>query len=223
MNIFIPKRNIIYERAIFHQRCQREGESVEAYVRSLYELSEHCEFDKKMDREDHIRDKLVIGLYDKELSLKLQMEKDLTLTLSVDMARHSELVKGQNKESKFVQEISSKKSSYRGRDRGRSRGRDHGHGGRGRGNYPFQNSSASTTTHRQPPRSANSRCNQCNKLHKYGQCPAHNRKCRKCEQFGHYEICCPSKIVHEITEQTYDTCLSDNYEPYEHHFIGTVE
>ncbi len=41
---FLPKRNVIHERACFHQRSQRSDESVESFVRSLFELAEHCNF-----------------------------------------------------------------------------------------------------------------------------------------------------------------------------------
>ena len=41
---FVPKRNVIYERACFHQRNQKPGESAEAFVRALYDLAEHCGF-----------------------------------------------------------------------------------------------------------------------------------------------------------------------------------
>lgn len=40
---FVPKRNIIHERACFHKRVQRSGDSVEAFVRSLYELAQYSE------------------------------------------------------------------------------------------------------------------------------------------------------------------------------------
>ena len=35
---FIPKKNIIHERAQFYQRKQHTGESVEAFIRSLYDM-----------------------------------------------------------------------------------------------------------------------------------------------------------------------------------------
>ena len=41
---FTSKRNIIHEWAKFHQRKQNNGESVETFIGSLYELSEKCVF-----------------------------------------------------------------------------------------------------------------------------------------------------------------------------------
>uniref|UniRef100_A0AAV2J699 Uncharacterized protein n=1 Tax=Knipowitschia caucasica TaxID=637954 RepID=A0AAV2J699_KNICA len=38
---FVPKRNVIHDRACFHKRSQRAGETVEAFVRSLFELAQH--------------------------------------------------------------------------------------------------------------------------------------------------------------------------------------
>lgn len=74
---FVPKRNVIHERACFHEQTQRAGESVEAFVRSLYELTQHCEFGNSMD--EQIRDRIIIGITDKEVSRKLQLEADITL------------------------------------------------------------------------------------------------------------------------------------------------
>ena len=62
---FIPRRNVIYECVRFHQRRQGEGETVEAFVRGLYELSEHCNFGELKD--EYIRDRVVIGLKDKSV------------------------------------------------------------------------------------------------------------------------------------------------------------
>ena len=90
---FVPKCNVIHERSVFSKRYQQPNESVEAYVRSLYELSKYCEFTGQKD--DFIRDKFVIGLRDTELCEKLQLTKDLTLQTAIDMARHHDLIKSQ--------------------------------------------------------------------------------------------------------------------------------
>ena len=80
---FVPQVNVIHERATFHKRSQRESESADEYVKSLFELSEHARFAEK---EETIRDRLVLGLQDQELSQKLQLESDLSLDKAVTIA-----------------------------------------------------------------------------------------------------------------------------------------
>ena len=80
---FIPKRNIIQERTKFHQRNQAFGELIEHFLWSLHELARYCDFDDKED--ENIRDWLIAGMSDKELSQKLQVEQDnYTLQKAVD-------------------------------------------------------------------------------------------------------------------------------------------
>ena len=90
---FIVKRNIIFERAKFNHRSQQEGESVETFITDLHCLAEHCEFGVLKD--ELIRDKIVVGLKDKKLSEKLQLDSKLTLEKAVTQARQSEAVKKQ--------------------------------------------------------------------------------------------------------------------------------
>ena len=92
---FVPKRNIIHERAKFHQCRQNPGENVETFVRNLYEIAEHCDF---KDRDDQIRDRIVLGILDRELSEKLQLTPDLKLEGAIERARQSEMVKSQIKD-----------------------------------------------------------------------------------------------------------------------------
>ena len=73
---FIPRRNLIYERSIFKERKQHEGETVEEYVRELQNLVKDCDY---VDPEDQVRDCFVIGIENKEVSRKLQLVPDLTL------------------------------------------------------------------------------------------------------------------------------------------------
>lgn len=75
---FIPKWKLIHERTCFYQRNQLPGEKVETYIRSLYELAANSEFSDK--RDEHIRDRLVVGIKDKRLSQKLQLMPTLMLS-----------------------------------------------------------------------------------------------------------------------------------------------
>jgi len=70
---FVPKRNIIHERACFHRRVQREGEMVEAFIRNLYELAEHCDFGTQ--RDEQIRDRIVSGASAREARQRSTMGK----------------------------------------------------------------------------------------------------------------------------------------------------
>uniref|UniRef100_H2ZXM7 ribonuclease H n=1 Tax=Latimeria chalumnae TaxID=7897 RepID=H2ZXM7_LATCH len=90
---FVPKRNVIHERARFRLRIQKQGETIEAFTRNLYELAESCEFGNT--KNEQIRDRLAIGILDKELSQKLQLEPEPTLEKAIQTACHSELIKGQ--------------------------------------------------------------------------------------------------------------------------------
>ena len=56
---------------------------------ALYCLAEHCAYGTLHD--EMIRDRIVVGLRDANLSMKLQMDPDLTL----DKARQSEAIKQQ--------------------------------------------------------------------------------------------------------------------------------
>ena len=88
---FIPKRNVIHERAKFHLRVQQTRENAESFYRSQMELSETWDFKHK---NEEIRNRLVIGILEKELLLELQLKADLTLENCIDRVKNSEVVKG---------------------------------------------------------------------------------------------------------------------------------
>ncbi len=90
---FVPKRNIIFERAKFNQRAQLMGETVDSFVTSLHTLAETCQFGALHD--ELIRDRIVVGLRDHRLSEHLQLDAALTLEKAITEARQRELVKAQ--------------------------------------------------------------------------------------------------------------------------------
>lgn len=90
-NYFMPKVNTIHERARFHQHSQKPGETVKEYIRSLHDLANTCAFPNV--KNEHILDKLVIEILNKELSEKLQLMPNLVLNKAVELVRQSEQVK----------------------------------------------------------------------------------------------------------------------------------
>ena len=181
---FIPQRNVIFERARFNQRCQEENESIEAYVRALFEFAEHCDFENR--KEDFIRDRLVIGLRDKELSQYLQLEKNLTLSSAVDTCRHRELVSLQNSQTPVPSNADAVTRDKNPRGRGR---------GKSRGHYRGQVHSRSHKDRKQ--QTDTDICNRCGynaaKSHASGKCPAKDARCRHCNKIGHFQNVCQQK------------------------------
>ena len=90
---FIIKRNVIFERARFNMRVQEEGESVDSFITDLYTLAEVCVFGDLHD--ELIRDRIVVGIRDKNLSERLQLESELTLSKAINAVRQKVVVKKQ--------------------------------------------------------------------------------------------------------------------------------
>ena len=82
---FVKRRNVIYERAMFNKHKQEEGETVDSFITALYSLSEHCGYG--VLREEMIRDRIVVGIQDAALSLKLQLMEKLTLDQALTKER----------------------------------------------------------------------------------------------------------------------------------------
>lgn len=92
-NHFIAKRNVIFKRAKFNVRVQGENELVEDFITDLHCLAKYCEFGALKDQ--LIRDRIVVGLRNKRLSEKLQLDASLTLGKATAQGRQSEEIKKQ--------------------------------------------------------------------------------------------------------------------------------
>ena len=55
---FIPRKNVIFERAKFNQRQQMEAETVDNFITDLYNLAVYCEYGALRDK--MIFDRLVV-------------------------------------------------------------------------------------------------------------------------------------------------------------------
>ncbi|UYV79403.1 K02A2.6-like [Cordylochernes scorpioides] len=90
---FCVIKNIIYERAKFNSRIQEDREPVDEFITSLYKLADSCEFEGLY--EQLIRDRIVVGVRDKALSERMQLDSELTLEKAVKMVRQQEAVRQQ--------------------------------------------------------------------------------------------------------------------------------
>ncbi|UYV70935.1 K02A2.6-like [Cordylochernes scorpioides] len=172
---FCVRKNIIYERAKFNSRIQEDQEPVEEFITSLYKLADSCEFEGL--HEQLIRDRIVVGVRDKALSERMQLDSELSLEKAVKMVRQQEAVRQQQvdlKRPSTSQKVSQVKFNSKK-------------------DLPKQQQQPS----RKKEKSAKtrSRCLKCGGFtHREGQaCRAEGQRCNLCSKTGHFANCCPDK------------------------------
>ncbi|KAK7103074.1 hypothetical protein V1264_021199 [Littorina saxatilis] len=217
---FVPKRNIIRERARFHVRNQKPEENIETYVRALHELAATAEFPNK---EESIRDRLVLGVLDTELSEKLQLKPDLTLEGAVQDARQYELVKSQLSDQRQSSVDALQRRQSGGSDQRNRRGGSAGSARRGGSSYtPGRGGSTQGGGKLQE-----ASCSRCGRQHHRQACPAQGNKCNKCGRNNHFAAVCRSKAVNAIDEPQMEVASQRGHSEEaqasrEEHFVGTL-
>lgn len=204
---FVPKKNVIYERAKFNRRVQSGTETVDSFITALYALAQNCDYGPL--NEELIRDRLVVGLRDTALSEKMQLDKDLTLQKAVTMARQSEAVKRQQSElradaqpAKTTVEVDA--VTFKNKKQMQGKFKPHMQR-KQRGSEPKEQSERLT-------------CHKCgNAAHPKGQCPAKNVVCHTCGKKGHFQkVCRTAKSVNAVG------FVNEQPEP-DGLFLGSVE
>ena len=138
-----------------------EDESTEQYLLVLHALARNCEYGQL--RDELIRDRIVIGILDKALSKRLQMDPELTLEKAARMVRQSESVgeqqrvlKGQKDSELDVNWMTSKSKAAQ-------------------------------------QRNPSSSCTRCGNQHEPGKCLAQKVTCFRCHKRGHFKSQCFSQ------------------------------
>ncbi|GBM60645.1 hypothetical protein AVEN_73317-1 [Araneus ventricosus] len=192
---FVVKKNTTFERAQFNKRVQLDGESVNTFITALYTLSEHCEYGVLHD--ELIRDRIVVGILDKNLSEKLQLDADLTLTKVIERVRLSEVAKEQQgklmeKDSASVNAISPNKPAKFLKQKpslgAMKQNVKH--------DFHRKNNENESRLH--------GKCKWCGKQrHDKRVCPARDARCRQCSKIRHYAKVCITKSQTGCPEVTY--------------------
>lgn len=186
---FFPKRNIIYERARFNTRTQGESESVEEFSTALHTLADTCNFGEL--REELIRDRLVVGLQDKKVSEKLQLDSSLDLMKALMVARQHETVRQQQKELRPTESPESVHQVHTSRSF----------------TVPQKAAVAWDRTlskrHQHDAKNPERSCTWCgHETHSRASCPAKDAVCRGCGKRGHFmTVCRSTSSLRNVTEQ----------------------
>lgn len=181
---FIVKRNVIYERSRFNSRRQDDGEPVDDFITSLYSLVEHCNYAALKD--ELIRDRIVVGVRDRQLAQKMQLDDKLTLEKAINMSRQHEAVKKQQRE------LWGESNSTHSVDRvGSQNHQEHkiSQESQEEGQTENQVQQTSCSTH------LVASCKFCGSFHrrKKESCRAWGKECKKCKQNNHFAKLCPNQ------------------------------
>ena len=191
---FVVRRNVIYERARFNRRCQADGESIESYLRDLYELIETCEYGAM--RDELLRDRIVVGIRDQRLSEALQLDDALTLTTALAKVRAKAMI---SKQSESLAQLVTPHADYVKRSKNKS---------------DASNKLPCSPPTKQSSKQSKKSCFFCGKTpkHKRSECPARESVCNSCGKKGHWNTVCQKKKT--VTQVDADSSDDD--------FIGTV-
>lgn len=184
---FMPRSNHLHYRVQFHSRNQHPGESVDAYIQELHQLAAKCEF---TDKEDSLRDRLLSGMSDKQLSVELQLREDLTLPYVIEKMKAKAILVSNIRKEKAVAAVHkttgfSRSSSYTSNRRQTT---------------PITTSSNQhyAGEHKSQSSAQQRNCKSCKTTHPPRKCPAFGKTCRKCGKKNHFAKACMSRMVNDI-------------------------
>ncbi|XP_067941106.1 uncharacterized protein [Watersipora subatra] len=206
---FSPRKYVIFERATFFRRDQLSGESVEKFISAINHMVDRCDFGDR--RSEQIKDRIVVGIADKDVSRGMQkMELDqLTEEKAVAMVRQADQVERQMK------------LLSRGDD---NTSVDAIHSDNHQRREPSRNS------HRLPPASGYQRqgqhqpCKNCGYYqHSRGSYLALRAVCRKCSKIGHFLKVCLMSASKPKPDSNSRTSVDEVEAEIERVFLGKVQ
>ena len=206
---FQVRANPIYERARLGRRVQEPDETAEQYILALYALAENCGFANDDQKKDAIRDRLVVGMRDRGLSQRLQLDAALTLDKAKKALRQAEAVREQHLTLQGAGgQAGDSRSNPIKLDHVRPRG----------GPTPRQKSRRAGRPKQKQDPSKKKQCTRCGRgSHSRADCPARDAVCHKCHKKGHYSAQCFTKSVpsHDsagaIDEESLEVDVGDNF------------
>ena len=186
-----PKPLLIAERYRFHKRDQREGESITQYIAELKKLASTCDFGAFLS--DSLRDRLVCGLTNEQITKRLMTEAELTFAKAQQMAISMETAAKDSKEifkSHTASSSAVNKLQYR--------------------NAKQHNSKCS-------PKGGKYKCFRCGcKDHNPDNCKFKNELCHRCGKKGHIKKECHSnpkkKGLHAMKSKKNESDSDNNSE-----------
>lgn len=232
----MPKKNQIYERFLFYQRKQKDGETFDSFLIDIKRLVRTCEF--KEQENDMLRDRIVMGVFDAKLQTRLLEVTDLTYTTAVEKCRASEITREQsatmNNKAVTVNEIRSAHSNGTHNRTARQKNNNNSGNGNGCSNNTNRQTNQNGKRDQQNKQSNNTNtkssnsnlskqntnttksnyvknCQFCGLSHRPRECPAYNNTCNICSKKHHLPSVCKNKNISAISIDNFSDSDSDFY------------
>lgn len=235
-NFCTPRKNTVYERYVFYQRNQREGETFDAFLIDIKRLVRTCEFGQAEN--EMLRDRIVMGITDKKLQARLLETADLTYDTAVTKARASEATKEQTTK---MNQTATVDALYKAKNESRTQNTQNSQNER-KTNNNNENGQAKQNSKKENRQNNNAQsnhtqsngaqasgysnnnrrpCKYCSYHHRPRECPAYGKECTQCKKLNHFRSVCKSRSISTIETVNYsdDELNFDNEEFY----IGLVE
>lgn len=184
---FTPKQNEVINTFNFNNRNQEEGESFDNFYSNIKKLVKNCNFKDFEDR--MLRDRIVMGIKDRNLQQKLLEISDLTLDKAVNRCRAAELSR---EHVKIIQKLDESPLSvdtitnHQARNTTKLEAK---YNNNFNNNRQFSNNNFSKNYYH---------CLKCNREHGPRQCPAYGKTCAKCLKLNHFASGCRNKKVQDL-------------------------
>lgn len=183
---FNVKKNVPYERIIFHEAKQESGESVDAFVTRLRKLAQYCEY---TNLDDEIRDQVIAKCRSSKFRKRLLQETDLNLEKLLRIGRALEQSASQTKKieenASSVGEVNTMmKRNHFGNKRNYNKNN---------GKKVYNKSDDSRDSKKFYNDNPCGRCGMTS--HSSKDCRITKGKtCKKCSLIGHFAKCCKTKL-----------------------------
>ena len=191
-----------FNRHLFIERKQKDGETVDEFCSALKTLAKNCDLGEK--EESWVTSMLVLGLKDLRLKERL-MEKDRNLEETLQAARIAETSK------QHMKSLKSDSGKFESVDSLARKGTRH----RGKPSRYVKTGQKSEPSRDRKERMS---CRNCGSAHDQASCPATGRSCHKCKKMNHFAKMCRNPRSQRKEVNTVDDHESD----FENLFIGAV-